>query len=194
MSIHLAMMDALVLPLSRGGVEGGEARLRAAVDAHYDVVWRFLRRMGVHPDAVEDAAQHVLIVFSRRIDSVEAGAERSFLLGTALRVAADFRKQASRQREFADEGALLAWAGAHADPGDALDERRARRVLDGVLARMSDDLRSVLVMCDLGELTMAEVAASLAIPPGTVASRLRRARAEFDRVVEEVRKERAAAL
>src|SRR5690348_3762966 len=144
------MMDALVLPVSRG-VGDAEERVRAAMAAHYDVVSRFLRRMGVHHDAVQDAAQQVLIVFSRRIDSVDVGAERSFLLGTALRVAADFRKQAARQREIADEGALLDWAGSHADPGDALDERRARQLLDAVLGRMPEELRSVLVMCDLEE-------------------------------------------
>lgn len=187
------MMDAFVLPISRGA-GNGEERLRAAIAAHYDVVSRFLRRMGVRHDAVEDAAQQVLIVFSRRIDSVDVGAERSFLLGTALRVAADFRKQAARQRETLDEGALLGRAGSDADPGDALDERRARHVLDRVLGRMPEELRSVLVMCDLEELTMADVAASLAIPPGTVASRLRRARASFHDIAGEVRKERAARL
>lgn len=41
----MSMMDALVLPISRD-VVGGEGRLRAAIDAHYDVVWRFLRRTG----------------------------------------------------------------------------------------------------------------------------------------------------
>jgi RNA polymerase sigma-70 factor (ECF subfamily) len=145
-------------------------------------------------DAAEDAVQQVLMVFSGRIHCVDVGAERSFLLGTALRVAADFRKQASRQREIADEGALLGWTGNHADPDDALDERRARKILDGILGRMSEELRSVLVMCDLEEMTMAEVAATLGIPPGTVASRLRRARASFHQIVEDVRKQRASAL
>lgn len=187
------MMDAFVLPIARSVVDG-ETRLRVAIDAHYDVVWRFLRRMGVPPDAVEDAAQQVLIVLSRRIHCVDAGAERSFLLGTALRVAADFRKQAARHREIADESVLLGCADGHADPDEELDERRARQVLDVVLGRIPEELRSVLIMCDLEELTMADVAASLAIAPGTVASRLRRARVLFHHIVDEVRKERAAAL
>jgi RNA polymerase sigma-70 factor (ECF subfamily) len=187
------MMDVLVLPVPRTQ-SAAQARLRAAIDAHYDVVWRFLRRMGVREAVVEDAAQQVLIVFARRIQSVDAGAERSFLLGTALRVAADFRKQAARQREVTDERALGGWAADARGPDDELDERRARLLLDGVLARMEEDLRAVLVMCDLEELTMADVAASLAIAPGTVASRLRRARAAFQELVDEVRRERAAAL
>jgi RNA polymerase sigma-70 factor (ECF subfamily) len=187
------MIDVLVMPVARTAV-GAEARLRAAVDAHYDVVWRFLRRMGVRESVVEDAAQHVLIVFARRMERVQSGAERSFLLGTAVRVAADFRKQSARQHEVTDERALEAQAGDAPQPDDALDERRARQVLDGVLARMPDDLRSVLVMCDIEELTMADVAASLAIAPGTVASRLRRARTLFEDLVQDVRRERAAAL
>jgi RNA polymerase sigma-70 factor (ECF subfamily) len=187
------MMDVLVLPVPRTQ-SAAQARLRAAIDAHYDVVWRFLRRMGVREAVVEDAAQQVLIVFARRIQSVDAGAERSFLLGTALRVAADFRKQAARQREVTDERALGGWAADPRGPDDELDERRARLLLDGVLARMEEDLRAVLVMCDLEELTMADVATSLAIAPGTVASRLRRARAAFQELVDEVRRERAAAL
>lgn len=186
-------MDVLVLPALRTAA-GGEARLRAAIDAHYEVVWRFLRRMGVREAAVEDAAQQVLIVFARRIQGVAVEAERSFLLGAALRVAADFRKQAARQREVSDEPALSGWAADAPHPDDALDARRARQVLDGMLARMPEDLRSVFVMCDLEELTMADVAASLAIAPGTVASRLRRARVLFQEIVDDVRKARATAL
>jgi len=39
-------MDVAVLPILRTDARA-EARLRAAIDAHYEVVWRFLRRMGV---------------------------------------------------------------------------------------------------------------------------------------------------
>jgi RNA polymerase sigma-70 factor (ECF subfamily) len=187
------MMDVLVLPVSRTDA-GAEARLRAAIDAHYDVVWRFLRRMGVREAAVEDAAQQVLIVFARRIQSIEVEAERSFLIGTALRVAADHRKQTARQREVSDEQALSGWAANEPHPDDEIDERRARQLLGGILARMPEDLRSVLVMCDLEELTMADAASSLAIAPGTVASRLRRARVLFQEIVHDVRTARAVAL
>jgi RNA polymerase sigma-70 factor (ECF subfamily) len=183
------MMDVLALTASPTRLVT-EARLRAAIDAHYDVVWRFLRRMGVPEAAVEDAAQQVLLVFARRVDRVDVGAELSFLLGTALRVAADVRKQSARQREVADDGAFGEVAADAPDPDDALDERRARRLLDRVLERMPADLRSVFVMCDVEELTMAEAAASIGIPAGTVASRLRRARAAFHDLLDAAQRER----
>jgi RNA polymerase sigma-70 factor (ECF subfamily) len=71
---------------------------------------------------------------------------------------------------------------------EELDRRRARRVLDQILDQLPSDLRSVFVMCDLEELSMAEAAASLDIPAGTVASRLKRAREAFGKLAAEARK------
>ena len=178
-------MDAIALVTSRAPTTRQE-RFRSVVDAHYDVLWRFLRRMGVSEASAEDAAQQVLIVLARRMDSVAVDAERSFLLGTAVRVAADLRKHHARSREVLDDEALGAESSGAPDAGDELDRRRARKVLDGVLAELPDELRTVLVMCELEELTMGEAADALGLPAGTVASRLRRAREAFG--------ERAAAM
>ncbi len=60
-------------------------RVRDAIDANYDALWRFLRRLGVDEHEVEDAAQHVLLVFAQRATTVAPGAERSFILGSAVR-------------------------------------------------------------------------------------------------------------
>lgn len=155
-------------------------RVRAAVDAHYEGVWRFLRRMGVAERDTEDAAQQVLLVFAQRLGAVSAGAERSFLFGTALRVASDYRKRRGRLREvMVDDPRLL--DGEHPAPGalHALVERERLAAFDRVLGGMPAELREVFVLADVEELTMAEVGRVLSIPPGTVASRLRRARVVF---------------
>jgi len=56
-------------------------------------------------------------------------------------------------------------------------------MLDRVLSDMDGDLRTVFVLYEFEELSMAEIADALSIPRGTVASRLRRARGDFrDRV------------
>jgi RNA polymerase sigma-70 factor (ECF subfamily) len=44
---------------------------------------------------------------------------------------------------------------------------------------MDLDLRTVFILYEVEEMTMAEIATVLQIPPGTVASRLRRAREDF---------------
>lgn len=153
-------------------------RIAALVASHHSVVWRSVRRLGVWECDADDATQQVFLVAHRRLADIAPESERSFLLQTALRVASDFRRKRERRRE--EEGQdLAAVADPTSNPEEALDRRRARVVLDRVLASMPMDLRTVFVLFEVEELTMAEIAAVVEIPTGTVASRLRRARAVF---------------
>jgi RNA polymerase sigma-70 factor (ECF subfamily) len=52
-------------------------------------------------------------------------------------------------------------------------------LMDRVLGEMPTKLREVFVLFELEELRVAEVAELLAMPIGTVGSRLRRARRDF---------------
>ena len=77
------------------------------------------------------------------------------------------------------------------DPAPALDEQldaaRARALLDEALASLPDDLRVVLVLSELDEITAPSIAELLDVPVGTVASRLRRAREHFSKVAERMK-------
>jgi RNA polymerase sigma-70 factor (ECF subfamily) len=79
---------------------------------------------------------------------------------------------------------------AQPTPEAALDRARQRRMLDAILARLDLELRSVFILYELEGMTMAEIASELSLPPGTVASRLRRARERFER---EVARQRSSA-
>jgi RNA polymerase sigma-70 factor, ECF subfamily len=161
--------------------ERPDPRLRSLVDAHYDFVWRSLRRLGVHDADVDDAAQQVFVTTSRKLASVRRGCERSFLFQTALRVASDSRRTRRRRREVAEDE--LRGTDEVRDPApptdDLVDLRRARVQLDEILDDMPLDLRAVFVLFELDEATLAEISALLHVPVGTVASRLRRARLLF---------------
>jgi RNA polymerase sigma-70 factor (ECF subfamily) len=154
------------------------ARLRALLDGHYAFIWRHLRRLGLSDDGADDAAQQVFVVASRRMAEIGVGSERSFLIGTAMRVASDARRATARRREVASEEASeTADPTPHAD--ELLDRQRARALLDEALAGMPLELRAVFVLFEIEEMTMAEIGELLTLRPGTVASRLRRARAEY---------------
>jgi len=172
-----------------------ETRLRTMVDQHFDLIWRSLRRLGVPPGDVDDCAQQVFVIASRRIDAIPAGSERAFLFGTAVRVAAGARRTRTRRREVslehcADDDSPDHDAAGAADPGlspeEATDQRRARALLDDVLAQMPLELRTVFVLFELEEMTTPEIAELVGVPVGTAASRLRRAREEFQRLVARV--------
>lgn len=156
-----------------------DARLRRMLDEHFDFIWRSLRRFGLSDDRADDAAQQVFLIASRKLDAIQLGSERSFLFGTAMRVASDLRRSAAYRREIAHPDVGLDLEGG-SRPDELLDQRRARELLDQVLDEMELDTRMVFVLFEIEEMTTAEIASMLGIAHGTVASRLRRAREEFE--------------
>jgi RNA polymerase sigma-70 factor (ECF subfamily) len=154
-------------------------RLRAIVDEHHDFTWRSLRRLGVPEADVDDALQRVLLVVARRLGDITVGSERAFLFATAMNEAAHVRRTFARRREDGDDG-LATREGAEESPDQALDRARARELLDHLLDDMPLDLRAVFVLFEIEELSTAEIARIVEVPVGTVASRLRRAREDFE--------------
>jgi RNA polymerase sigma-70 factor (ECF subfamily) len=158
-------------------------RLRRLVDQYIDFVARVLRNAGTPESEIDDDLQRTFITAANRLDDIRRGAEKSFLLQTALRVAAHARRTLARRREVpSDEPPEI--MEALATPEQLTDQRQARAMLDRVLDQMDVDLRTVFVLHEFEELNMSEIANVLEIPRGTVASRLRRARLEFrERVI-----------
>jgi RNA polymerase sigma-70 factor (ECF subfamily) len=155
-----------------------QQRLRALVDANIDFVARVLQNLGTPTVDVDDAVQRTFMVLSDRLDDVRVGAERSFLYQTAANVAAHARRSLARRREVPGDAAPE--RPDQVDTPEVLvDRQRARTLLDQILESLGEDLREVFVLYELEELTMVEIAATLGIPSGTVASRLRRARERF---------------
>lgn len=153
-------------------------RLSEMFHHHYDFVWRSVRRLGVPADAVDDAAQEVFVVASRKLGSIELGKEKAFLFGTAIRVASDTRRAALRRRQApADEQVELVDATPALD--ELVDQKRAREILDDLVHQLPEDTRPIFVLFELEGMTMAKIASYLDLPAGTVASRLRRGRELF---------------
>ena len=173
------MAAALEGPVALAAPAANAGRLRALVAAHAGFVWRSIRRLGVPELDADDAAQQVFLVAAKKLDVIAQGSERAFLFSTALRVASKSRRTRERRREVDDE-ALEARRDSTPGPEELLDRRRARQLLDELLDAMAIEERVVFVLYEIEQLTTPEIAAMLAIPQGTVASRLRRAREDFD--------------
>jgi RNA polymerase sigma-70 factor (ECF subfamily) len=161
--------------------------LRQLVQEHYDFIWRLLSRLGVVGTEVDDAAQQVFMVLVLREGlSIKPGSERAFLYGVALRVAKEFRRKAiSSQNHVAPDPEQLVDVAPDLEAVAARNQ--ARRQLDRILERMPDNLKEAFILFELEDLTVPQIAELLAIPTGTVASRLRRARALFHTEVELLR-------
>jgi RNA polymerase sigma-70 factor (ECF subfamily) len=178
--LALAVEDDSISPPS---VESREARVRRMVGAHFDALWRFMRRLGVEPMDLDDAMQEVIEIAAARLADIPEKSERSFLFSTAFRIASEHRRRRTGRHEVG-EAALEHEEDPKPEPDALTDQNRARVVLDQVLAAMPTELRAVFTLYEIEEMTMAEISELLALPKGTVASRLRRAREQFEARVE----------
>jgi len=175
----------LDMPESSFSSSPSPERVAGLVREHYGFVWRLLRRLGLREGDADDAAQQVFLAATGRLGDVEPARERSFLYGVALNVGARARRSHGRRREEPLEA-----AGEREAPGpnaeQLLERRQARELLDALLDEMPEDLRVVFVLFELEELSTPQIAELCEIPVGTAASRLRRAREDFEERVARV--------
>lgn len=182
-SLLVARAGLLFKGLAPAGVDGREARLNALITDHFDFIWRQLRHQGLAPHDADDAAQQVFMIATQKLDDITPGAERSFLYGTALRVGANRRRAAKRRIADGDDRTLDALVSPAAPPDAETELRRAWSLLDELLASLPGELSRVLALAEVEELKVSDIAALEGIPVGTAASRLRRAREEFGRLL-----------
>jgi RNA polymerase sigma-70 factor (ECF subfamily) len=159
------------------------ANFRELYDAHARFVWRVLLRLGVTETELPDAVQDVFVVVHRKLPAFEARSKvTTWLFTICARVASDRRRLARMKYEAL--GAESAAGDTCADGEDELtallDRRRARSVLDAIMARMPGDQRLVFALFELDGMSGEEIAEMLDVPVGTVRSRLRLARAVFE--------------
>ena len=153
-------------------------------------VYRVLRRMGVPADEVDDAVQSVLMQLFRhwdRLGALPPNELRAYACTVASGTAVDFARRRKLTSTFLvplDEEPALPKLGAE----DAFEKKRALEILDQVLAKLPEERRVVFVLFELEEVSLQAIADRLSIPLGTVSSRLRKAREEFARIVERMKK------
>lgn len=182
-SIAASSPEAMTAPARPTLSAASAARFRSMVDSNFNFVWRYVRGLGVPEALADDAAQQVFMVAAKKIDSIAEGRERSFLVGTALGIAANVRRSSARRHEVADAAALSARVDDAPNPEERIQTKQALALLDRFLESLPDDLRTVFILFELEGMTMAAMAEALDLPQGTVASRLRRAREEFSAMV-----------
>lgn len=156
-----------------------QRRLRAMVDDNFAFIARVLRNLGVRGSDLDDVSERVFSSAASRLDDIAPESERAFLVQAAVRWAANDRRARARVREVACDN-LPDVPDAAPSPEDLTARRRAVAVLDGLLETMELDLRAVFVLDEIEEMSRSEIARVLGLPEGTVASRLRRAREDFE--------------
>jgi RNA polymerase sigma-70 factor (ECF subfamily) len=168
-----------------------EVDLAAAYRRHAGFVWRVLRRLGVPVDQVDDAAHEVFVVACRRQhDLYDPEYERSWLFGIARRVAMESRRRDRRHRDLSPPGVVASATEASA-PDQAIERAQMAELARELLAQLDGPRRDVFVLAELEAMTGPEISKALGIKLNTVYSRLRKARAQFERALHRYRAKQA---
>ena len=166
---HSALADELL------GVRcllGEAAAFDELVERWHEPLGRYVRRLVDGEDAAADALQDVWLRVLRAMPQLRDPRRlRAWLFGIARRAVLDrVRRRYAEPAPVALEDAELPAPEADADLAEAIALMREE------LARLPFAEREALVLFYLDELSLAQIAEVLAVPVGTVKSRLHRAR------------------
>jgi RNA polymerase sigma-70 factor (ECF subfamily) len=140
-------------------------------------VYRTLRRLGTAASEIEDLAQDVFLALRGSWTNYDpARPIRPYLFGIAFRIALAYQRKRRREVVVAgldpdDEGS---------GPHEALQSTQERAIVLAALERIPLSRRAVLVMHELDDIPVVDVASVLGIPVFTVYSRLRKGRRELE--------------
>jgi RNA polymerase sigma-70 factor (ECF subfamily) len=167
---------------ANAGVHHEPRDFPAVYQAHFDFVWRSLRRLGVPESAVDDAHQEVFLIAYRRLGEFHGRSKvKTWLFGIALNVVRHQRR--SFQRDQSHEPLSETVPAQQPGPLESAANSEARATLEAFLAHLDPDKRAVFILAELEQMTVVEVAEATQTNLRTVYSRLRAARQEFEQAV-----------
>ncbi len=187
-----ANSDAELLSSWKNGVrEAGQA----LVERHYRTVFVFFHAR-LDPDASADLTQLTFATLCENVDNYRgASSFRAYLLGVARwKLVAHFRRVRNRREEpEAAEGDFVPPASNRSLTSVWAARERESQLVEALRMLTLDD-QLLLELKEYEGFTAREIAEVLAVPPGTVATRLRRARKLLREHVEQLGKAGLAEL
>ncbi len=162
-------------------------QFREIYDQHFEFVYRGARRLGVHPRSLDDAAQDVFLVVHRKLANFEGRSSiKTWLYGITRRVAKDYRRRALRKEKglvSADGPIGSQLTSTQNSPDENAARKQAAATLEAILENLDESRREVFVLAEMEQMTAPEIAEALSLNLNTTYSRLRTARAEFEKAV-----------
>lgn len=155
-------------------LDGDQSAFDSLVRAHEDRVFSICLRVMTNREAALDATQETFLTLYRKADRFKGTAAFStWLYRVAVNTCYDqLRKEKRRHTERLPE---------HHDPvdtraNDPFASIEVRPELEAALERLPEEFRSAVILSDVEDLAIAEIAEILQIPPGTAKSRVFRGR------------------
>jgi len=177
----LTVVPGRGLGASRHREDDRAAAFREIYDRWFGDVVRWLYALGVPASDTEDLAQEIFLVVQRKLGRFDGGNLAGWLYRIAQLTVRDHRRRAwfknltVRRRDIDLSRAALTSPG----PAARYEEAENRRLVQALVAGMSEKLRTAFVLFEIEGYSGEEIARIQDIPLGTVWTRLHLARKEF---------------
>ena len=169
-------------------------RFEAMAAPHLDAAYNLARWLTRNPDDADDVVQEAYLRALRFFGGFRGGDGRAWLLAIVRNTFytwAEQRRSSRADLEYDDAitGAQVLEAGGDetlhgANPEQLLLSAADQRLIEAALLKLSAEYREILVLRELEELSYKEIAEIVAVPLGTVMSRLSRARLQLRHQIE----------
>ena len=148
-----------------------------AFQKELDYVYRSLRRLGTPPSEVDDLAQEVFLALRHNWATYDRERPlRPYLFGICFRMSAASQRKRRREVSYA----VMEVDEPGPGPDETLLAKQLRAHVLNALEQLPLKRRAVLVMHDIDDVAVRDIAAALSIPLFTVYSRLRKGRRELE--------------
>ncbi len=158
------------------------ARFEADVMPHLDAAYRFARWLAHSSGEADDVVQDAILRAFRGFDALRGSDVKSWLLAIVRNCHSTAAKQQQRRAfvplpEENDARDGPAMTATTLDPESASIRMDEQRTLNRLIAGLSEEHRTVLMLREIEEMDYRQIALVTNVPIGTVMSRLARSRA-----------------
>ena len=157
---------------------------------HLDASYNLAKWLTQNEHDAEDIVQDAYLRAIRHFGSFQVGEGRAWLLAIVRNLCYDsMRRKSVRERTTPFDEDLHHTCLDSSDPETSLLQKERAGLLRDALAELPLELREVLVLRELEELSYREISSIAQVPMGTVMSRLNRARKRLHQVLLPLEKE-----
>lgn len=181
------MKKADELELIRRAKAGEGEAIADLIRAHQDSLYAFMLRLSGRPHVAEDIVQEAFVRVLRNLDRFDVRFRFSTWLFTIAKRL--YVNAMQKHRPVYDTDTVSSRRGSGPAPmdlsSDAETRDNVRDLLDGAMTVLNPQQREIVILFHQQSWSIAEIAASLAMPEGTVKSHLHRARMRMRRSIME---------
>jgi RNA polymerase sigma-70 factor, ECF subfamily len=178
-------------------LSGDQAAWESIVRLHWRKVFNIAYKFVGKHDEAEDLTQDVFLKIFKSLNTFDRRANfQTWLISVSRNLCIDHYRSVRKERETMNRDVNpddLTPVSPTASPYAQIEQRDRVTLLRQALDKLAPTLRSAVMMRDIQEMTYQEIADALALPEGTVKSRINRGRTELARQIQILRAQQDAA-